>query len=90
MDRIYRTLRIDQAEIHLLKLKPASSLNDGVVCSLALSSLQVRPGYEALSYCWGDTEVTRSILLDGVERQVTVNLEIALRYLRHPSEVRVL
>lgn len=39
--------------------------------------------YAALSYCWGDPQVTRPVRVNGRIVQVTVNLEAALRQLRH-------
>ena len=41
--------------------------------------LEEKPVYEALSYTWGDPEVTRPIWVNGVEMDVTLNLEVALR-----------
>jgi hypothetical protein len=38
--------------------------------------------YRALSYCWGNPNVTKPITVDGVEFRATVNLEAALRQLR--------
>lgn len=35
--------------------------------------------YAALSYVWGDENVTKTILVNGEEREVTANLEEALR-----------
>ncbi|KAK8108523.1 hypothetical protein PG984_014324 [Apiospora sp. TS-2023a] len=42
--------------------------------------------YVALSYAWGSPRVTRPVLVDGTELQVTVNLESALRHLRREWE----
>lgn len=39
--------------------------------------------YLALSYCWGDTRITREIIVNGHSIHVTVNLEAALRQLRN-------
>ena len=38
--------------------------------------------YVALSYCWGDAQTTREIIVNGHSIQVTLNLEAALRQLR--------
>ncbi|KAL9071449.1 MAG: hypothetical protein Q9161_004166 [Pseudevernia consocians] len=38
--------------------------------------------YVALSYCWGDAQTTREIIIDGRSIHVTLNLEAALRQLR--------
>ena len=48
-----------------------------------LHHLRDRPGYEALSYTWGDPLDTRTVMLKDQPFQVTKNLEAALRNLRH-------
>ncbi|KAH7317962.1 heterokaryon incompatibility protein-domain-containing protein, partial [Rhexocercosporidium sp. MPI-PUGE-AT-0058] len=50
--------------------------------------LNNHPPYEALSYVWGDPNATVAVRLHDVERHVTVNLALALRYLRLPEETR--
>ncbi|KAK8022102.1 heterokaryon incompatibility protein-domain-containing protein [Apiospora rasikravindrae] len=57
-----------------------------ISCYLSHSSLDDNPKYVALSYAWGSPRATRPILVDGIQLQVTVNLESALRHLRHQSE----
>jgi heterokaryon incompatibility protein (HET) len=44
------------------------------------------PAYEALSYTWGDTKPTETILINSEEFKVTDNLESALFSLRKESE----
>lgn len=39
------------------------------------------PQYIALSYCWGDENVTQDIIVNGCRKAVTVNLAEALRQL---------
>ena len=46
---------------------------------LRVAVLDQKPVYEALSYTWGDPDVTDTIRVDGVEVDVTVNLKDALR-----------
>ena len=65
-------------EIRILTLR-AGEVTDAIVCSLSVAVLDERPGYEALSYTWGDPDVTEKICVEGVELDVTVNLERALR-----------
>jgi hypothetical protein len=51
------------------------------------TSLKDEPSFDALSYCWEDTaDGTEWIKLDGVRFDVTENLLLALRYLRHPND----
>jgi Heterokaryon incompatibility protein (HET) len=74
-------------EFRLLKLLPAMDFNDDIRCELLYSP---NIEYEALSYVWGDPDVTVPILLHGIPHPVTTNLELALRYIRYAEEPRVL
>ncbi|KAF4979860.1 hypothetical protein FZEAL_4026 [Fusarium zealandicum] len=38
--------------------------------------------YIALSYTWGNRRVTRQVLLNGIPKSITINLDLALRTLR--------
>jgi hypothetical protein len=44
--------------------------------------------YEAVSYTWGDPDNLRPITLEGSDRYVTKNLEIALQHFRYHHAVR--
>lgn len=86
---VYLPLSADQREIRLLRLSPGQ-FQDAIHCSLSNFSLNECPPYEALSYVWGAGGPSRQIFVGGLPQQVTQNLEIALRYLRHSSQIRVL
>ncbi|KAH9204942.1 heterokaryon incompatibility protein-domain-containing protein, partial [Leptodontidium sp. 2 PMI_412] len=61
-----------------------------VRCTTRTASLDDRPNFNALSYCWGDSKVTSPIMVDYHVMSVTVNLEKALRHLRcsvQPEEI---
>jgi len=47
-----------------------------------------RPMYAALSYCWGSTAKTRTILCNNTAVQVTENLFHAMRWIRLPTRPR--
>lgn len=88
---IYAPLQIDNRRFRLLALEhSADSL--APLCSklyqvsLDDSNLQ----YTALSYTWGDPLVTTSIFINSIEIQVTLNLEAALRHIRHQSQTVIL
>ncbi|CZR51319.1 uncharacterized protein PAC_01194 [Phialocephala subalpina] len=75
----YMPLDTDRNEIRLLKLLPG----DGdVYCNLEHASLINPPEFCALSYCWGDLNITATITINDVAVQITANLESALRRLR--------
>jgi hypothetical protein len=83
----YRSLSAVNHEIRILKL---IERGDGrLECKLEHSNLTTRRTYVALSYCWGNQEDTRNIIVDGTKIPVTRNLASALKYLRRAGYVRV-
>ena len=69
----------------LLSLDPGG-FNEPIRCTLMHDSrTSINGSYEALSYCWGDYKLTKTILVDGCLFKVTENLESALRCLRDDS-----
>lgn len=85
----YQPLDPRKREIRLIEIEPLtqySGLDEVekeclVQCSLKHTSLSDTPRYTALSYAWGDPRITRPIILDGQNVDVTSNLESALRQL---------
>ena len=53
-----------------------------VRCEMEVMNLFEPQIYTALSYCWGDPNVTTAVIINNVETQVTVNLANALHQLR--------
>jgi hypothetical protein len=82
--------RLDDGEIRLVSILPASAFNASIECTLQHVSLKNRPRDEAVSYCWGSPETTKSINLMGTGFEVTVNLESALRHFRKHDVERTL
>ncbi|KAK0619478.1 heterokaryon incompatibility protein-domain-containing protein [Immersiella caudata] len=78
----YSPLDLHGRQIRILRLLPATSLNDPIHCALYTAYLHDRPNYEALSYAWGDPAVRQEIFVNGRATKVTVNLVAALRRLR--------
>jgi hypothetical protein len=56
--------------------------------TLAIEDVQRCQPYEALSYVWGHVVSENPLVRDGQPTQIKVNLEAALRSLRHPREKR--
>jgi hypothetical protein len=76
----YSPLRTEKEEIRLISLLESSpSL---VECHIEHAALCAQPTYKALSYCWGDANETKEIIVNGCSTKVTANLEAALRRLR--------
>ncbi|KAK7516316.1 hypothetical protein IWZ03DRAFT_360069 [Phyllosticta citriasiana] len=80
----YRPLQAQTQEIRIIQVLPLaeeSHESPQVHCKLKQVDLVDEPEYSALSYVWGDTRATKSIILDDRQIGVTANLEIALRQL---------
>ena len=85
---LYRPLDAAEDSIRLVNLLPGI-MNEQLYCTLSYGTTTTA-GYEALSYAWGDKSVTRSITVNDMDFQVTLNLYQALQYLRLPDQSRVL
>ena len=84
---IYAPLETSRQHIRLVKLQPGV-LQDDIFCNLRTVNLSEQPRFEALSYVWGDPEITLPIVVDSYTIKVTTNLYSALQHLRQPSEPR--
>ena len=79
---VYRPLNNLLDEIRVLHFLPPDPKNPDIIrCSLRHRSLRLKPTYIALSYVWGDPNVTVPILINGCELRITTNLAEALRQL---------
>ena len=83
---LYKPINPERREIRLLHIKPSLEFEEKPQCFLQTVSLNDNPQFEALSYVWGDPNVTRPIRLDDREWYATINLEAGLRYLRSDSK----
>ncbi|KAJ2975688.1 hypothetical protein NQ176_g5384 [Zarea fungicola] len=74
---LYSPLDVSRSEIRLLRVEndPGQSIS----CRLETVPLSKAPPYTALSYVWGDENLTETISLDGQDVPVTANLAAALR-----------
>jgi len=90
---IYTDTKLDacRRQIRLLTLLPSEDAAAQIRCVLHTSD-DVAGGepYRAISYAWGDPATTKPISVNDVKIHITVNLECALRYIRHASEPAVL
>lgn len=95
---IYSPLPKDTFSIRLLQLTPSLDPLSPVHCKLVIYPLDDRPShvhtYEALSYTWGSSDYSQTILVDSgtqsLEIQTTQNLHAALMKLRDPYFARCL
>ncbi|KAF9691422.1 hypothetical protein EKO04_010878 [Ascochyta lentis] len=98
----YAALDDTKRQVRLLHLHPSVHVKPGVLpntdedhlndiqCTFSLASLDDNPTFEALSYVWGDHNITAPITLHGHAFSVTSNLHAALKHLRHQDKERVL
>ncbi|KAJ4017678.1 hypothetical protein NW752_001587 [Fusarium irregulare] len=84
---LYQPLDSQLEEFRILQVLPGSE-GDPIRCTLHTTPLTEKSDYEALSYNWGDPQVCRVIEVDGMAKDVTVNLFNALRRLRLAKEGR--
>ncbi|KAG6356286.1 hypothetical protein INS49_015673 [Diaporthe citri] len=88
---IYASLKGDCRKFRLLILEPSTDRFAPVRCKLTQSFFdECGLKYTALSYVWADPPGTTPIIVNGVETQITLNLEAALRHIRQPSCAAVL
>lgn len=97
-DPLYQPL-YDGETVRILELHPGT-LNDALRCKFHYANLrQLHMGYEALSYVWGDPEdhkydditgtwskTIATIKCNEYTKQITPNLNIALRHIREQSK----
>jgi hypothetical protein len=83
----HRQLRSD--ELRLLTLLPGKPKGE-IQCNLQIVPLDNLPAFDALSYAWGDPNVTEPIIVQNTPHQATANLVMALRALRGTKKRRLL
>jgi len=87
----YVLLSTSQDEFRLIELLPSPSFDTPIVCQLIDVTFRSPPKYEALSYVCGSPHFISPIKLSTSPiLSVGENLELALWYLRFPSEKRIL
>ncbi|KAI9730146.1 MAG: hypothetical protein M1818_008240 [Claussenomyces sp. TS43310] len=68
-------------ETRLVTIHPGH-WTDRISCTIATVCIHDPVSFQALSYAWGQREITTEISLDDSSLSVTTNLEAALRHLR--------
>ncbi|KAH7196324.1 heterokaryon incompatibility protein-domain-containing protein [Fusarium flagelliforme] len=86
---IYSSLGHDTKEVRLLTIHPSIDRDGPICCALTTVPLSCAGPYKALSYVWGDPTSTSKLSIGGAELEITRNLAIALRYIRHSTESQV-
>ncbi|KAH6975757.1 hypothetical protein EDB80DRAFT_692884 [Ilyonectria destructans] len=76
---LYEPVNPTTSEIRVLQIPADGSEGLGLVTV----SLDHNPEYAALSYVWGEKKNLRKIVVQGQEKEVTLNLASVLRRIRH-------
>jgi hypothetical protein len=84
----YEPLDVESYEIRMLTILPGAP-DSTIRCTLEKTNLITPSKYAALSYCWGELNITTNICVNNVEVAVTVNLADALQRLRLLGVTRV-
>ena len=79
--RLYQPLDRNGREIRLIEILPTYA-NQTIQCKLHTVTLTPETYYVCISYVWGDPSITEEIVVNGVRKQVTINLATALRHLK--------
>jgi hypothetical protein len=85
-DSVYEALNAARQEIRLATLL-AGSFEDDIQVTLSTFPLSKELRYEALSYVWGNPNVTRPITLNGHTFELTTNLDAAIKHLRFQDRI---
>jgi Heterokaryon incompatibility protein (HET) len=83
----YQSLKRDN--VRFLQLNPAKDPQDPLYASLIQAPL-VDAEFEALSYCWGEPKLTKTLQTSNGNIQITESLDGALRQFRNPDKTRLL
>jgi hypothetical protein len=86
---MYSPLDATRKEIRLLHVHPGA-WNDDVKCHLETVSLNDNPKFYAISYVWGDPNITLPITIDGESLAITRNLCNGLQRLRKIDKTLVI
>ena len=86
---MYSPLDATRKEIRLLHVH-SGAWNDDVKCHLETVSLNDNPKFNAISYVWGDPNITLPITIDGEPLAITRNLCNALQRLRKTDETLII
>ena len=91
VEDIYQPLDTSSKQIRVISVKGSSApATEPVVCQLRHISLAEKdyPGYETISYTWGDSHESSAIVLNGYVFEVPCNTEMALHRLRYSTADR--
>ena len=99
-EEIRSTPLSERAKYHYRPLQSTNSIrlvrlygghrDDGIQCQIFHTTLDAHEHFEALSYTWGDSTLSKSILTTEGRLPVTANCFAALQDLRYQTDERIL
>jgi len=83
----YKDRLVGSAYRHTIRIIELDSgtYDSPLSCSLTNASLDEKPAYDAISYCWGGQTPSAAITCNGAPFSITQNLHDALRQFRSPE-----
>ncbi|KAJ2996123.1 hypothetical protein NUW58_g1075 [Xylaria curta] len=75
--------------IRLMRLYPGNK-TDPIHLSLVVATLDSAPGFESISYCWGNPQDKRQVICNGASLSITNSLFTGLVHFRHADRPRML
>ncbi|CAN9374413.1 unnamed protein product [Alternaria alternata] len=88
-DKFTKCVDLRDATLEQTTIDKATTIGLTRVCNYAGRSRYAWGDFEALSYAWGDQRDVKSIIVNGMHKDVPKNLEAALRTLRDLQETRL-
>lgn len=73
---------IPSRRFRLLEVEPSLFYDEDIHCNLGWHNLTSAPSYTAISYVWGSSKLTSTIILNGKETRSTASAHAALKGLR--------
>ncbi|KAF2799471.1 hypothetical protein K505DRAFT_230911, partial [Melanomma pulvis-pyrius CBS 109.77] len=73
---------LGENQIRLLTLQPSRLFAASIHTVLHTTNVFSAPAYKALSYVWGDSELTAPVFVNNLPFEATTNLVAALRHIR--------
>ena len=64
--QLYQLLDEASQTIRLLYVHPPSGDASEIECTIYTAKLEDNPQFTALSYAWGDTEITQTVIVNGL------------------------
>ncbi|KAI0864975.1 heterokaryon incompatibility protein-domain-containing protein [Xylaria cubensis] len=73
---------LTRSQVRFIEIIPSGPVDEQVSCRLETMELSEDIRYAALSYVWGESNITEGVLVNGINLPVTTNLASALRHFR--------